>query len=221
MSGVSVLYLERAGNPPELMDNFVKSIINHPSGIGFNYVNIRKGFNDNIGFPIADVGGALNTLVKVLRLLTCDKFLFLTSYSEVLADNWLKHYVDAFKQNNVGIVGATGSYERNKHIRTNAFMMDRCTFLELAGTPFESRADECEFEAGENNLTLQLMKRGLDPLVIDRSGKHWASNDWQESGTFRSGNQENLLISDNRTKDYLVANDQNKTHLRELAWGTR
>ncbi len=217
----SVIYLERFGNPPDLMNNFIKSITKYPAGAGFNYVHVKKGFSKDsaCGTIVEDVGYALNSLVKVLKDLTCEKFLFFTSYSKILSPMWLACYLDAFRRENTGIVGATGSYERNKHIRTNAFMMNSELFLELAGSGFETRDQECEFEAGNNNLTVQLQSRGLIPIVVNKLGKQWLMDDWEQSKTFRSGDQECLIVSDNRTDDYDISDDQRKEYLRKLSWG--
>jgi hypothetical protein len=44
---------------------------------------------------------------------------------------------------------------------------------------------------------------------------------WPESHTFRSGDQHNLLVGDNRTRDYQHADPAMRRALAAMAWGSR
>ena len=51
-------------------------------------------------------------------------------------------------------------------------------------------------------MTLQLLKKGLEPLIVGRDGRAYCKEEWYESRTYHSGDQSNLLISDNQTRLY-------------------
>jgi hypothetical protein len=110
----------------------------------------------------------------------------------------------------------------NYHLRTNALVINRVRFLEL---PFRcdtgSKAECLVFESGWMGLTHQMVSRGLLPVVVGRDGNVYLKEQWPESRTFRSGAQENLLVGDNRTRDYLQANSQTRQILASMAWGPR
>lgn len=228
---VAIIYLERAVNSPHFAHQFFKSLLDHDSGVTTDDVElivIRKGekwpptyFNSPFPFKTFDIPDEKYTLASirpVIERLPHEKFLFFHSFSKILAPNWLKIYLDAFR-GNVGIVGATGSYENNQHVRTNAFMMDRKLFLELTdGVKMDNRDNEAVFESGPDNLTMKVMGKGLRYVVIDRHG-----NDHLDLGAtaniFRRGFQQDLLIADNRTYHYDIASQEERCRLSSLAWG--
>jgi hypothetical protein len=150
----------------------------------------------------------------------------LTSWSEVLAEHWLARFVSAYNTvKNCEIVGATGSYEGietapfpNIHIRTTAFFMDRKIFLRAERGPLKTKWDNNLMEAGPNGLTKQVLARNKVALVVGRDSRVWEPLEWPQSRTFRSGDQQNLLISDNRTHDYEVGSYKARRKLTHLAW---
>ncbi len=211
MTKPAIIYLEREGNDLALYADFHDSMKLYDAGEEFDYIHLFKRLDDP--------KFALGSLVDCLNNISNDKFLFFTSSSRILAPIWLKGYMDAFRNiPNCGIVSATGSYERNVCVRTNAFMMDRKLFIELADGRLETRNDEYNFEAGDNNLTSLIVGRGLVPIVIDKDGTPWTSDQWEQSKTFRSGNQEMLLVSDNRTRDYDLDCEGRKEYFRKMTW---
>lgn len=107
----------------------------------------------------------------------------------------------------------------NPHIRTNAFMIRRSLLLEVERGALASKADAHELESGRRGLTAQLRARGLDCLVVGRDGRGYRAREWPASRTFRSGSQENLLIGDNRTRDYDAAGADERAVLAAAAWG--
>jgi hypothetical protein len=124
-------------------------------------------------------------------------------------------------------VGATGSHEGtptapfpNPALRTNAFMMRGETIKKLDLAGLETRAGSLLFEAGPNSLTRQIERLGLSTLVVDRSGKLWPQSTWNQSETFRTGQQAGLLVADNRTAQYQHASLRRRRKLAALAWGT-
>ncbi len=108
----------------------------------------------------------------------------------------------------------------NPHIRTNAFMLARETMLKLAAGPFRTKMDCYRFESGKNGLTRQLADMNLRALVVGRDGNAYEKEEWFESATFRSGEQRNLLISDNQTRHYMETDPVRKKWLAEVSWGT-
>ncbi len=107
----------------------------------------------------------------------------------------------------------------NPHVRTNAFMIARRHLLDMEAGPFRNKEDCHRFESGRNSLTASILRRGLQVRVVDRQGCSWPFEKWSTSHTFRSGKQENLLIADNRTRDYEHADDKTRCYLAKLAWG--
>jgi hypothetical protein len=109
----------------------------------------------------------------------------------------------------------------NYHLRTNAFLIARSVMLRLQVDAIRSKTDAARFESGENSLTRQILRQGLKPLVIGRDGRAYEKEAWYESGTFRSGDQRNLLVADNRTNHYLQADPDTQRMLAVFAWGDR
>ncbi len=245
MARRAVFYLSRWSNDPRFAKAFLRSLGAFPAGADFELVYFLKGFPPSAGdanlsaFKAAsaqrvhelrapDATFPTNLYLETAAKSDYETILFLISYSRILAPNWLSHYLSAFDANpDCGVVGATGGYERierdqpfpNVNIRTNAFMMDRHLLASLEPGDLTHKAGGNNFEAGRNSLTRQLMNRGLAPLVIDRRGQTWRWETWPQSRTFRAGEQEGLLIADNRTQDYQSAGLKRRRKLARLNWG--
>ncbi|MHB1567571.1 MAG: hypothetical protein ACYCXW_01925 [Solirubrobacteraceae bacterium] len=166
---------------------------------------------------------------------------FVNSYSTILHDCWLAALASNLAPPDVGLVGATGSYESplsgarlplrllrtgryppfpNPHIRTNAFMLSRELMLSLSWPRMTTKRSAWELESGVNGLTRQVQARGLKALVVGHDGHGYAPEHWHESGTFRVEGQPNLLIADNRTRQYADAAPRLRRKLERLAWGS-
>jgi hypothetical protein len=109
----------------------------------------------------------------------------------------------------------------NPHIRTNGFMIRRRAWLGLRRGPLEVKQDAYRFESGRRGLTRQLRRRGLEPLVVGRDGRAYRIGEWQASRTFRSDDSSNLLISDNRTREFDALDAEGRRFLMAIAWGER
>lgn len=164
-------------------------------------------------------------------------YCFVNTVSEILADGWLGKLAAALERPGVGMVGATGSYESpnavrpgplrrlrpghpsfpNPHLRTNGFAMRRETILDLDWPTGIDRPATVALEGGHRSLTRQVRERGLETLVVGREGAYPPPR-WRESHTFRSGEQENLLLGDNRTRHYAEGGRVVRTGLAWLAW---
>jgi hypothetical protein len=175
----------------------------------------------------------------IAEALPSRRFLFLNSSSELLGDDWLAKLDGCLDARGVGLVGATGSYESqvpssgpmrpvralsfppfpNPHVRTNAFMIDRSLMLSLRWPKARTKTGAWKIENGRRSITRQICARGLETLVVGRDGIAYDVQAWPRSRTFRSGEQENLLIADNRTREFIEAPAPKRRWLAELAWG--
>lgn len=107
----------------------------------------------------------------------------------------------------------------NPHLRTNGFMVRKDIFIAAAGTPITTKRKAYVFESGRSGLSLQLMRRGLRLLVVDKQGKTYEARDWHASNTFWTGDQANLLIGDNQTRHYQSGSAEERQMLETAAWG--
>jgi hypothetical protein len=107
----------------------------------------------------------------------------------------------------------------NPHVRTNAFMIARETLDALELPLIREKKDAYCVESGKASLTRQIRRLGLEPVVVDRTGKAWKKDDWPMSQTFRLGEEENLLVADNQTDHFLNADAERRAILSRFAWG--
>ena len=166
--------------------------------------------------------------------------LFLNSYSQLLCDDWLRIMASPFDYPRTGLVGATGTYESikssappllrlrwqfrfpgfpNPHLRSTGFMLERELIEDLDWHTPVTKADAYDLENGKHSISHQVEARGLKCVVAGRDGRAYAAPDWRASKTFRSGEQANLIVADNRTDEYLAADREQRAYLERLAWG--
>lgn len=165
-------------------------------------------------------------------------FHFLNSNSELLDDDWLRKPLAQLMRPEVGLVGATASYEAapasipsrllrrgsaapfpNPHVRTNAFMLERDVARALDWGDARSKASAWKVENGPNGLTRQVLARGLAAVVVGRDGEAYGPERWREADVFRTARQANLLVADNRTRQFAEAGPELRRTLAQLAWG--
>src|SRR4029077_16862034 len=188
---------------------------------------------------------------QAARALTNARLCFLNSYSVVLADDWLAALADALSAPNVGLAGATASWESqsqwirgkarywpyqlalrsrarrdyppfpNPHIRTTAFMIEREIVLAMSLDAVADKRAAYLLESGRRRITRQVLERGLRAVVTGRDGRVYGVKDWAGARTYRSGAQENLLVADNRTRDWEAASPRLRRRLSHDAWGDR
>lgn len=165
---------------------------------------------------------------------------FCNSNSELLAGGWLATMLGHARRPGIGLVGATASYESfysaaapwekplrrlrfdpfpNPHVRTNGFLLSRELMLSLDWPKVRRKHSAWALESGRRSVTRQIAGRGLEPVVVGRDGAAYERDRWPESATFRSGDQSNLLVADNRTRRYDEAPPDERRMLAELAWG--
>ncbi|MFI5037020.1 MAG: hypothetical protein ACHP93_00905 [Solirubrobacterales bacterium] len=174
---------------------------------------------------------------------------FLNSYSVVLVDGWLGHLSRALDEPSVGLVGATASWESqaewmrgraihwpyqlirlraarrdyprfpNPHIRTNAFMIDRAKIIAMGLEQVRDKRSAYLLESGRVSITRRVQEAGLRAVVAGRDGRTYDVEQWPASRTFRSGDQDNLLIADNQTSDYQTSSPRGRRCLSRDSWG--
>jgi len=263
----AVVYLARQADGLDATRSFVRSYRAFDAGMPHELVVILKGFDDGgaragaveafgaIGGRFVDAedrGFDLGPYFTAARSLDHAAYLFLNTFSRILAEGWLAKFAAALAAPGVGLAGATASYEShwtafeaanrrwkvwgrtarerafyrrnfdpfpNPHIRTNAFMLARDTLGRLDLPPVREKHDAYALESGKSGLTRQVRRLGLDAVVVDRTGKRWTQDEWPASRTFRSGDEDNLLVADNQTDVFLNADAGRRAVLSRLAWG--
>lgn len=127
MNEIAVYYLARLTEGFPAFERFAQSYRAHSSGIDHDLIVIAKGFEkpgqlaalDVIftGIPHSivsvedDCGFDIHAYREASRGVKNPTLCFLNTFSTVSSENWLKKLFSNFDQPNVGIVGATGSYE--------------------------------------------------------------------------------------------------------------
>jgi len=138
MSEIGVVHLVRARNGIEPFNRFLTSYMQNPGGLSHDLLIVFKGFTGRkslspykellIGIPheslfIADFGFDIRAYFKAARTFRQRYFCFLNSFSEIIDRNWLVKFYEHISRIDVGLVGATGSYES---AFTNGFLqMDK------------------------------------------------------------------------------------------------
>jgi hypothetical protein len=107
----------------------------------------------------------------------------------------------------------------NPHIRSNGFMVARERLLGFDFGTIGAKIEACAFESGMDGLTARLRRAGLAGLVVGKDGRGYDVADWWRSGTFRLGDQGNLLLSDNQSRKFAsMSPGARTTHVR-FTWG--
>jgi len=107
----------------------------------------------------------------------------------------------------------------NPHLRSNAFLINRAVLNSLQFRLADTKMACVKFESGLTGLPTKLAHLGFETRLIGANGRSYEVEEWPESSTFRLGNQENLLVSDNQTENYKNARNRLKNHLTSLTWG--
>jgi hypothetical protein len=78
--------------------------------------------------------------------------------------------------------------------------------------------DAYRFECGKDGLTRQILRQGLDVLIVGRDGNGYRVEDWCRSNILYQGEQANLLVADNQTNRYTTGDADIKLYLKRFAW---
>jgi hypothetical protein len=248
-----LVYLAWTPYGTEPAERFLRSYREHPAGTAHRLVVALAGPDGDrepwrrafaaVEHKAVDVGDGvdLGHYRTTVERVAADRYCFVNTVSEVLADGWLGHLERSLLSPEVGMVATTGSYESpnavrpwplrrrrpgyesfpNPHLRTNGFALERDLLLSLDWPAAVSREGSLGLEGGSRSLTRQVRERGLETLVVGRDGVAYPPDRWFESATFRSGGQANLLLADNRTRHYQEAGALTRRALAWLAWHGR
>jgi len=125
-STIGLVYLNRAAEGIQPVERFIASYRKFDTGLEHEFIAIYKGFGpdaktrsqalfDGIQSRQIDVDDDLTDidsyLIAAERFEDIHVFCFLNTFSEINCSRWLLHLFNALQQENVGIAGATGSYE--------------------------------------------------------------------------------------------------------------
>ncbi len=105
------------------------------------------------------------------------------------------------------------------HLRTNAFVVSHATLRRLRLSTIRGKVDAYALENGRQSITRQVQRMGLRTIVVDRMGTLYDHERWHLSRTFWQGDQEGLLVADNRTFAYQRGDPELRRSLSGLAWG--
>lgn len=134
MERICVVHLARAKNGLPPFERFLASYCRMPAGLAHDLLIVYKGFGsrDSVAcwektargcnhksLLIPDIGFDLRAFRVAAEWAQHSHLFFLNSFSEILADDWLAKPYSLMQQREVGIVGATGSWES---MRTNAMV---------------------------------------------------------------------------------------------------
>ncbi len=109
----------------------------------------------------------------------------------------------------------------NVHVRSNGFAIRRLDFLHLQWSGDLAEKESLHaLESGRSGFTRQIQAKGLKVAVVGADGRIYLPAEWPQSRTFRSGDQENLLLADNRTRDFSQANPEIRNWLSLTTWDT-
>lgn len=281
-----VVHLVRAHNGIEPFRRFLKSYRQNQGGIEHDLLIIFKGFDNQQEMAeyyslltpfkyslveVSDAGFDVTAYLTAFRSYSSQYryFCFLNSYSVIQDCDWLRKLHYCLAKKNVGLVGATASWEShrgkenwfnillgavkgqyklycegglykflsgissviqrthyllsfditpNYHIRTNAFMISTELMQSLHFRPINTKEDAHRFESGKDGLSKQILNIGKNIIVVGRDGKGYEKEEWNISNTFRSSEQENLLVEDNQTEDYKNGSTERRNYLKSITW---
>jgi hypothetical protein len=266
---IGLVHLVWAPLGPEPLRNFLRSYHAHPAGAEQELTIVLNGAGSEAPEGsasrealLAELEGTEYQLIELERPVldlaaygqaarrsAHEQLCFLNSYSVILADGWLGRLADALQEPDVGLVGASASWESqaewvrgrarlwpqqlaglpsarrdyprfpNPHIRTNAFMLDRLGLVEMGLDQAADKRATYLLESGRQSITRRIQERGLRATVVGSNGQIYDVEAWPDSHTFRSGEQENLLVADNQTEDYRTASPHRRRRFSRDSWG--
>lgn len=109
----------------------------------------------------------------------------------------------------------------NPHLRSTGMVVRSDLLADFArvSEPPQDKMDALKLESGHAGLSRFAEQRGARLVVAGADGNVFCQEEWPDSCTFRAGYQENLVISDNRTRDYAAAAPDIRSDLERRAWG--
>lgn len=126
LTKTGVVYLCRFAEGEEPVRRFLDSYQRYPAGIGHELHVVFKGYPNReaadalralfgtrlvSAINLDDSGYDIGSYFSAATVVANPQILFLNTFSEVLADNWLAHFDRALSTPGVGLAGATGSWQ--------------------------------------------------------------------------------------------------------------
>jgi hypothetical protein len=239
---ICVVYIVYKFDSVERFRRFLISYRVYPSGMAHDLLVVFKCFNNDeelseyksiLGdIPYKsinlNIGLDINSYFEITKYFGHEYFCYLNSSSIILGSDWLLKLYNHISLPDVGLVGVMGSYESlkfdfcdpfpNYHIRSVGFMLSRENMSSLYTQPILNKDDAYRFESGKTGLTKTILSKNLKVLVVGKNGIGYEKENWWESNTFRSGEQENLLIGDKHSFLYLDSDEDTRRRLNRLTW---
>lgn len=246
---ISVVYLayynEEAEYKLDTVENFLNSYEKFSAGGEHSLVILAKNWTNLDEYNklsqlaenhkakiinVPDDGWDFGAYFRAVRLLDTEYVLFLGSSTNILCNNWLSYFINAFESDkSIQMVGAMGSWGSlfvglnfpNYHIRTCSFMIKRELFLEYSQSQKfpVTKIDTYEIEHGRTSITNFVLNKGGKAVVVNSDGEIFAPEYWWNSNTFRSHSESKSIFSDRQTNIYSLNPDIDKEFLERAAWG--
>lgn len=246
---IAVAYIARGADTDWLLSckRFLNSYERNPPGASHSLYVIFKGFANNNDLDdakglfnnvphepvfLSDESFDIGAYIEWANIIKEELICVFNTASEILAPNWLHKFAINLAMPDVGLVGATASYESlnelnsafpvfpNIHIRSTAFMIDRELFCHITERlQIAHKTDAFHFESGPQSLTRQVIAKGKKTLLVGRNGRGYSPQFWPVSDTFRQGTQKNLLVADNQTRNFLSLPWNEKREFVVRSWG--
>lgn len=246
---IAVAYLAR-GADKEWLNSFEKFLASYKfnrSGAEHSFYIIFKGFTSDSDLEKAktlfstvqykpifldDNTFDIGAYIEWANMIDEDFICVFNTASQIMASDWLLKFENNLKVPNVGMVGATGSFESlnslyadfpifpNVHIRSTAFMIERQLFCTLtSGEIISDKYRARSFESGPNSISNLVSAKGKNLLIVGRNGRGYSPPFWPMSNTFRLGKQDNLLVTDNQTRSFSEIPWPEKKAFSIKTWG--
>lgn len=131
LARIGVVYLCRFAEGERPVRAFLDSYRSHPAGPDHDLHVILKGFPDRNSAAAAralfgelpvqvieldDKGYDVGSYFAAARAITNQRVIFFNTFTELLANDWLKKFDDALNLPGVGLVGATGSWQSHRSL---------------------------------------------------------------------------------------------------------
>ena len=214
---IALAYLARGADEGhvEKFRNFVRSYKAFRTGIQHKLFIIFKGFVDSqhlsegmeVFSPLEftpvhtdDLSFDIGAYLASAKQIDADRVCFLNTSSEIVSHNWLAKLSNNLDVKNVGLVGATGSFESlspmdqrippfpNIHVRSNAFMIERKRLIDfLSICTILTKRDTYFVESGPASITRSILRLGQSALIVGRDGRGYHPENWPRSLDLSAG----------------------------------
>lgn len=180
MASVGVIYLYRFAEGEVPARTFLDSYCAHPAGTEHDLHVISKGLPDKKArdsthalfdrvrvnlIELDDTGYDIGSYIAAAKRVANDQLLFLNTFSEMLADDWLSHLCNALNRSGVGLVGATGSWQSLSSAYTAAILR----FAHWMRHPLAYARSHFEFDGGSGILAAA-HRRSLGDIFLKIRG---------------------------------------------------